>query len=36
MLLHVHCKKTNQLNMIETAKEFADNNQARLQIFGKF
>ena len=36
MLLHVNCKKTDQLNMIEIAKEFVDNNQARLQTFDRF
>ena len=35
MLLHVHCKKTDQLKMIETAKEFVGENRARLQIFGR-
>ena len=35
MLLHVHCKKTDQLKMIETAKEFVGDNRARLQIFGR-
>ena len=30
MLLHVHCKKTDQLNMIEIAKEFVGDNQANL------
>ena len=33
MLLHVHCKKTDQLNMIEIAKEFVGDNQARLRTF---
>ena len=36
MLLHVHCKKTDQINMIETAKEFVGDKQARLQTLGKF
>ena len=27
MLLHVNCKKTDQLNMIETAKGFVGDNQ---------
>ena len=31
MLLHVHGKKTDQLNMIEITKEFVGDNQARLQ-----
>ena len=35
MLLHVHCKKTDQLKMTETAKEFVGDNRARLQIFGR-
>ena len=36
MLLHVHCKKTDQPNMIEIAKEFVGDNQARLPTFGRF
>ena len=36
MLLHVHCKKTDQLNMIEIAKEVIGDNQARPQTFGRF
>ena len=36
MLLRVHCKKTDQLNMIEIAKEFVGDNQARLPTFGRF
>ena len=35
MLLHVHCKKTDHLNMIKIAKEFVGDNQARPQTFGK-
>ena len=35
MLLHVHCKKTDQLKMIKIAKEFVGDNRARLQIFGR-
>ena len=35
MLLHVYCKKTDQLKMIEIAKEFVGDNRARLQIFGR-
>ena len=35
-LLHVHCKKTDQLNMIEIAKELVGDNQVRLQTFGRF
>ena len=31
MLLYVHCKKTDQLNMIEIAKEFVGDNQERLR-----
>ena len=34
MLLYVHCKKTDQLNMIEIAKELVGDNQARLRTFG--
>ena len=36
MLLHVHCKKTDQLNMIEITKGFVGDNQARLRTFGRF
>ena len=36
MLLHVHCKKTDQLNMIEIDKEVIGDNQARPQTFGRF
>ena len=36
MQLHVHCKKTDLLNMIEIAKEFVGDNQARLRTFGTF
>ena len=36
MLLHVHCKKNDHLNMIEIAKEFVGDNQARLRTFGRF
>ena len=36
MLLHVHCKKTDQLNMIEIAKELVGDIQVRLQTFGRF
>ena len=47
LLLHVHCKKTNQLKMIKIPKEFVGDNQARLEnckaailqsskIFGRF
>ena len=31
MLLHVHCKNTDQLHMIEIAKEFVGDTQARLR-----
>ena len=31
MLLHVHCKKTDQLNMIEIVEEYVGDNQATLQ-----
>ena len=34
MLLHIHCKKTDQLNMTEIAKELVGNNQERLRTFG--
>ena len=34
MLLYVHCKKTDQLNMVEIAKELVGDNQARLRTFG--
>ena len=33
MLLHVHCIKTDQFNMIEIAKEFVGENQVRLRKF---
>ena len=36
MLLHVHCKKNDQLNMIEITKEFVGDNQGGLQTFGMF
>ena len=36
MLLHVHCKKTDQLNIIKIAEEFVGRNQARLRKFGRF
>ena len=36
MLLHVHWKKADQLNMIEIAKEFVGDNEARLRTFGRF
>ena len=35
MLLHVHCKNTDQLHMIEIAKEFVGDTQARLRTFGR-
>ena len=34
MSLHVHCKKTNQLNSTDIAKEFASDSQSRLRTFG--
>ena len=36
MMLHIHCKMTNQLNMIEIAKEFVGDSQVRLPAFGRF
>ena len=33
MLLHVHCIKTDQFNMIEIAKEIVGDNQVRLRKF---
>ena len=36
MLFHVHCKETDQLNMIVITKEFVGENQARLRTFGRF
>ena len=36
MLLHVHCKKTDQINMTEIANEFVGNDQTRLQTYGMF
>ena len=36
MLLHVHCKKTDQLNMIEIVEEYVGDNQVTLQTFGTF
>ena len=37
MLLHVHCKKTDLLNMpIEIAKKFVGDNKARVRTFGRF
>ena len=34
-MLHVHCKITNWSNMEKVAKDFIDNNQARLKVFGR-
>ena len=34
VLLHFHCKKTDQLNLIETARELVGDNQQKLQTFG--
>ena len=34
MSLHAHCRKTDQLNMTEIAKEFVGDNQAKLRTFG--
>ena len=36
MLLSEVTKKTDQRNMIEIAKEFVGDNQARLWTFGRF
>ena len=36
MLLDIHCKKTDQLDMIEIAKEFVGDNQAKLQTCDRF
>ena len=36
MLLSEVTKKTDQLSMIEIAKEFVGDNQARLRTFGRF
>ena len=36
MMLHIHFKMTNQLNMIEIAKEFVGDSQVRLPAFGRF
>ena len=36
MLLHAHCKKTDERNMIEIAKEFIGDNQAKVQTVGRF
>ena len=33
---NVHCKKTDQLNMIEIAKELVGNNKARLKHLAGF
>ena len=35
MLLHVHCKNTDQLSMIKIAEEFVSDNQERLRTFGR-
>ena len=36
VLLHVRFKKTDQLSMNEIAEQLVGNNQATLQIFGRF
>ena len=36
MLLHAHHKKTDKLNMIEIAKEFIGDNQAKVKATGRF
>ena len=36
MLLHAHDKKTDKLNMIEIAKEFIGDNQAKVKAIGRF
>ena len=36
IIFHIHCRKTDQLNMLEVAKDFKDANQARLKVFGRF
>ena len=36
MVVHVHAEDVDKMNTIEIAKEFIENSQAQLRIFGRF